>query len=300
MYEDFYGLRTKPFQMIPDPEFIYWSESHLMAFTMLRYGILSSSPMTVITGDVGTGKTTMLNQLMEEFPKEYHIGLLSNVQAGKGELLEWSLMAFEQPFEGSHVQLFQRFENFLLENYAQGRQSILIIDEAHNLSVGQLEELRILLNVNQASDLLLQIILIGQPELRAMLGQENLRQFAQRITSDFHLAPLERHEIQGYIQRRLSIAGCDREIFAHASCNLIFHATRGIPRLINVLCDLCMVYGFSADRTFIDEDLVRELMSGIERNGIFNQLTPLSSVPKLVASEPGPRMSHQRQQSDEA
>lgn len=289
MYEQFYGLNAKPFQMVPDPEFLYWSENHLMAFTMLNYGILNASPLTVITGDVGTGKTTLLRQLLDEFPEEMVVGLISNLQDGKGELLEWTLMAFDQPFDGSHVTRFKRFRDFLVEQYGAGRHVVLIVDEAQNLGIGQLEELRMLSNVNAERDQLLQIILVGQPELRDMLNRNELRQFSQRITSDFHLRPLEAHEVQGYIQRRLSVAGIDasREIFPSRTCELIAHATDGVPRLINTLCDLCLVCGFSTERHIIDEDILRDLAGGMERNGIFNQLGPLSGAPTLVEPKDG-------------
>ncbi len=289
MYEEFYGLKTKPFQMGPDPSYLYWSESHLMAFTMLRYGILSNSPLTVITGDVGAGKTTLLRQLLEEFPQQLTAGLVSNIQSGKGALLEWVLMAFDQPYGGSHVERFQRFQDFVLETYAAGKQVALIVDEAQNLDIDQLEELRMLSNINAEKDQLLQIILVGQPELREQLSKPELRQFSQRITSDFHLTPLEAQEVQGYIQRRLAVAGADREIFPRGTCELVAHATRGVPRLINVLCDLCMVYGYSGDRLMIEEDVLRDLMAGMERNGIFNQFTPLSTPPTLVTTDPARR-----------
>lgn len=285
MYEEFYGLKTKPFQMVPDPSFLYWSDGHLMAFTMLHYGILSGSPLTVITGDVGSGKTTLLRQLLREFPDDLEAGLISNLQAGKGELLEWALMAFGKSYEGGHVQRFQRFQDFLIDRYAAGKQVALIVDEAQNLGIEQLEELRMLSNINAEQDHLLRIILVGQPELRDMLGRPELRQFAQRITSDFHLRPLEAHDVQGYIQRRLAVAGANRTIFPAGTCELVFHATGGVPRLINILCDLCLVYGFSADRDIVEEDILRELMSGMERNQIFNQFESLKAPPRLVAAE---------------
>lgn len=285
MYETFYELDCKPFQMGPDPAFMYWSDAHLMAFTMLRYGLLSNSPITVITGDVGSGKTTLLRQLLDEFPRELVAGLISNIQKDRGELLEWILMAFGQSYDGSHVQRFQRFQDFVLENYAAGRHVALIVDEAQNLGVAQLEELRMLSNINADKDLLLQIILVGQPELREKLTLPELRQFSQRITSDYHLRPLEVHEVRGYIERRLAVAGAEREIFPKAICELIAHATGGVPRLINVLCDLCLVYGYSGDRFVIDEDVLRDLMSGMERNGVFNQFTQLARTPKLVPTD---------------
>jgi type II secretory pathway predicted ATPase ExeA len=282
MYEEFFKLRVKPFQVSPDPAFLYWSDSHSMAFTMLRYGILNSSPITVITGEVGAGKTTLLRQLLQEFPNELVTGLISNIQPGRGELLEWILMAFDQHFDGSHIHRFQRFQNFVIDCYASGKQVALIIDEAQNLGVEYLEELRMLSNINSDRDQLLQIILVGQPELRDMLHTMELRQFAQRISSDFHLSALGEDEVQKYIQRRLAVAGTEREIFPRATCDLIFHATGGVPRLINVLCDLCMAYGFSAERDVIDVDILRELMSGMERNRVFNQFASLNGPPKLV------------------
>ncbi|MEM0945186.1 MAG: AAA family ATPase, partial [Pseudomonadota bacterium] len=288
MYEEFYGITERPFQVVPDPSFMFWSEAHLMAFTMLRYGVMSASPLTVITGEVGAGKTTLLRQLLEEFPKELVAGLISNLQANRGELLEWALMAFDQPFKGmSHVERFDAFQKFVIEQYASGKQVTLIVDEAQNLGVDQLEELRMLSNINAEKDQLLQIILVGQPELREILGRQEMRQFSQRITSDFHLEPLKGYEVRGYIERRLAVAGAEWEVFPQETCDLIYRATRGVPRLINVLCDLCLVYGFASDRRVIDPDILRELMSSTERNGIFNQFSPLGSQPTLVTQDDG-------------
>lgn len=286
MYEEFYGLKVKPFQMIPDPSFLYWSDSHLMAFTMLRYGVMSSSPLSIITGEVGAGKTTLLRQMLDEFPPTLEVGLMSNIQPGRGELLEWTLMAFNQPYDGSHVERFQRFQEFVIACYAADRQVVLVIDEAQNLSIEQLEELRMLSNINADRDQLLQIILVGQPELRQMLAQPELRQFSQRITADFHLSALNEHEVQGYIQRRLVVAGCDREVFPTQICNMIYKATDGVPRLINVLSDLCLVYGFAAERDVIDEEVLRELLVSMEQKGIYNQIRPLAPMtPKLVQTD---------------
>ncbi|MEM7236198.1 MAG: AAA family ATPase [Pseudomonadota bacterium] len=285
MYESFYGLKVKPFQMVPDPAFMFWSETHQMAFTMLRYGILSMSPLTVITGEVGVGKTTLLRKLMNELSEdEMRVGLISNMQAGKGELLEWALMAFGMPFYGNHVECFHRLQQFIIDTYSDGRRVTLIIDEAQNVSVEQLEELRMLSNINAESDQLLQIILIGQPELRKMLARPELRQFVQRITSDFHMTTLNADETYAYIQHRLEVAGMEpgRMVFPRRICDLIYYTTGGVPRMVNVLSDLCLVYGYSADRPVIDEDLLRHLMSGIEKNGIFAQFRPLSGAPTLV------------------
>ena len=285
MYEAFFGLRSKPFQMIPDPGYIYWSKSHSMALKMLQYGIMSGSPLTVITGDVGTGKTTLLRHLFYEFPDDLEAGLMSNIQSGKGDLLEWVLMAFDQPFGGDHVQRFRRFQDFVLSRYALGKRVALIVDEAQNLDVDQLEELRMLSNVNAEDDQILNIILVGQSELRALLNRPDLRQFAQRITADFHIGPLKSDEVQAYIEHRLKAAGTTRLIFPATVCELIAHVTGGVPRLINVLSDLCLVHGYAAERDVIDEDMLRELLAGATENGIFNQFKPLKTGPRLVDDE---------------
>lgn len=289
MYEEFFGLKAKPFQVSPDPSFIFWSKSHSMTIAMLRYGLLSASPLTVITGEVGAGKTTLLRQLLEEFPKDLKVGLISNMQPDKGGLLEWALMSFDQPFtDATYVERFNRFQRFIIEAYSEGQQVALIVDEAQNLGIDQLEELRMLSNVNAEKDLLLQIILIGQPELREKLALPELRQFSQRITSDFHLETLSASEVQPYIARRLEIAGASWRIFPPETCEKVYNVTRGVPRLINVLCDLCLVYAFSSEKRVVDVETMRDLMGGIEKNGIFNQFSrmdPATPDQKLQNSD---------------
>ena len=279
MYEEFFELNAKPFQVSPDPSYIFWSKSHSMTIAMLRYGLLSSSPLTVITGEVGAGKTTLLRQLLGEFPKSLKVGLISNMQPDKGSLLEWALMAFDQPFaDGTYVERFDRFQNFVIEAYAEGKQVALIVDEAQNLGIDQLEELRMLSNINSEKDLLLQIILIGQPELREKLSMPELRQFSQRITSDFHLETLTAAEVEPYISRRLEVAGASWRIFPTETCEKIYNVTRGVPRLINVLCDLCLVYAFSSEKHVVDVEVMRDLMGGIAKNGIYNQFSPMDPL----------------------
>ncbi|MEL7089274.1 MAG: AAA family ATPase, partial [Planctomycetota bacterium] len=223
--------------------------------------------------------------LLDEFPGETEVALLSNVQGGRGELLEWILMAFGQPYDGGHVARFQRLEQFLIKRYSEGARLTIIIDEAHNVSVEQLEELRLLSNINSGGDLLLQIILVGQPELRDLLARPDLRQFVQRITADFDLTALQDEDISHYIQHRLKVAGCERVLFPEETCQLIAHVTRGIPRLINIFCDLCLVYGYASDASVIDRATLHRLLLDMEKNAIFRQFTPLSSAPTLVADK---------------
>ena len=283
MYEEFYGLRSRPFLTSPDPSFLFWAEQHTLAFTMLRYGIMTRAPVTVVTGEIGAGKTTLLRQLLREVPQDLLVGLVSNMQTGRGELLHWIMMAFDQPFEDqSYVRTMQRFQDFVIEAYAAGKRVVVIVDEAQNLKPETLEELRMLSNINADGDELIQIVLVGQPQLRELLNRPEMVQFAQRISADFHLGTLSAEEADAYIQHRLSVAGAQWRIFPRATCDLVHEATRGVPRLINILCDLCLVYGFSADRKVIDEGLLREFLNGAKRHGIYDQFSPLAEGPKLV------------------
>ncbi|MEX2518719.1 MAG: AAA family ATPase [Paracoccaceae bacterium] len=285
MYESFYGLKERPFLTLPDPEFLFWSDNHVMAFTMLRYGVMTRAPLTVITGDVGAGKTTLLRKLLRELPEDVTTGLVSNMQEGRGELLHWVMMALDQPFDAneSYVSLFKRFQDFVIAAYAAKRRVLLIFDEAQNLGVKSLEELRMLSNINADKDELLQIILVGQPELRELLARQELRQFSQRISSDFNLGPLGKSETVKYIRRRLNIAGAETEIFPTRTCEMIHDATGGVPRLINILCDFCLLYGYSAERHVIDEDLLNEFLESARIRGIYNQFTAPRPTPKLVS-----------------
>jgi type II secretory pathway predicted ATPase ExeA len=182
MYEAFYGLKCRPFLMVPDPEFLYWSDTHRLAITMLRYGLVSRAPITVITGGIGTGKTTLIRHLMAEIPEDLTLGLISNMQRGRGDLLHWAMLALEQEVrDEQYVQTFMRFQDVLIARYAEGRRVALIIDEAQNLAVSQLEELRMLSNINTEKDEILQLILVGQLKLRELLGRPDLEQLKQRI-----------------------------------------------------------------------------------------------------------------------
>lgn len=283
MYEDFYSLKVRPFLTVPDPEFLYWSEAHALAFTMLRYGIVSRAPITVISGDIGSGKTTLLRQLLRETPADLVVGLVSNMQVGRGHLLQWVMMALgEEPGDAPYVELFRRFQDFVIARYAEGKRVVLIFDEAQNLGVEALEELRMLSNINSDKDELLQLILVGQPQLRELLARPELTQFAQRISSDFNLTPMSAPELRAYVNHRLEVAGASWRIFPDRTCDLIHAATGGVPRLVNILCDLCLVYGFSAESKVISECLLREFLSSAQRRGIYQQFAPLPEAPTLV------------------
>src|SRR5712692_2227263 len=256
MYEAFYGLREKPFSILPDPDLIYWGANHRLAFAMLEFGVMNNAGFTVITGEIGSGKTTLLRFLLRRLDPQVSVGLISNTPRGKDGLLGWVMMSLNQPFEEPYPALFKRFQQFLYDEHAKGRHVILIVDEAQNLGLETLEELRMLSNVNVDKDQFLQIILVGQPELKDMLRTPQLRQFAQRVSSDFHLMPLTAGEVAHYINYRLGAVGARVQLFSEQACKLIAEASCGIPRTINILCDTALVYAFASGAQMITTDLV--------------------------------------------
>ena len=264
MYETFYGFNEKPFTLLPDPEFLFLSKKHRMALTMLEYGVVNQAGFSVITGEVGAGKTTLIRKLLHNLDHDITIGLVSNSQCETfEELLQWILFAYELEYTGkSKVELYQEFTSFLIQVYGKNRRAVLIIDEAQHLSANILEQLRMLSNVNADKHQVLQLILVGQPELRSILKRPELQQFAQRIAIDYHLLPLDLEETHKYICHRLTVAGGDAEIINDEGRELVWRYSRGVPRLINVLCDTALVYGFAEQESKISvkllEDVIRD------------------------------------------
>ena len=283
MYEEFFGLTDKPFSIQPDPSFLYWGRSHRLAYAMLEYGVLNHAGISVITGEVGCGKTTLLHRLLDQLSDTHTVALLSNVQEGRGDLLSWVLMGFGEPFAGkSHVELFSQLQSFFISEYAKGKRVILIIDEAQNLSMDMLEELRLLSNINAGKDHLLQLILVGQPELKGLLNRPELLQLAQRVGSDFHLTPLNNEEVRAYIETRLSIAGCRRRLFTNRAMDLIAEQSRGVPRVINIIADTAMVYAFSAQELVIGVEIVRNVIRDKTDYGVFGIASDDQTAPPLA------------------
>lgn len=261
LYLTRFGFRERPFSLSPDPDMMFWSRSHRRAFTVLEYGLLARAPLTVVTGEVGTGKTTLIQDLLRRVKDDITLGLISNAQGDRGDLLRWVLNALdvELPADYDYISLFQSFQNFVIDEYAAGRHVVLIIDEAQNLGTHMLEELRMLTNINSGKDELLQIILVGQPELRQLISLPELRQFAQRVTAAFHITPFDLEETGAYIRHRLRHVGGTGDEFSDAAIQRIFGQTDGIPRLINKLCDLTLVYAASDDRPQVDVDTIEEV-----------------------------------------
>jgi general secretion pathway protein A len=268
MYEAFYGLREKPFSILPDPDLIYWCQNHRLAFAMLEFGVMNSAGFTVITGEIGCGKTTLVRYLLRKLDDHVTACLISNTPRTHDGLLPWVMMSLNLPFEGSYPALFKQFQRFLRDQFSRGRRTILIVDEAQNLGFDALEELRMQSNINTDKQQLLQIILIGQPQLRDMLRAPQMLQFAQRISSDFHLRPLNAVEVSEYINFRLRAVGSHYELFTDEACKIVADASRGIPRTINILCDTALVYGFAAGLEKITAELVEKVIQNKAQFGV--------------------------------
>lgn len=265
MYEDFYQLTEKPFSLLPDPSMLYLSRQHSTAYSLLEYGVQGHAGFVVITGEVGCGKTTLLRHLLTQLKHDVTVGLISNTAKAGDALLKWALLAFGQDFKQQDpVELHQRFETFLIDQYAAGKRVVLIVDEAQHLPVDTLEELRMLSNINADKDQVLQIILTGQPELQDKLQRPDLRQFAQRIGANYHLKPLTPEETPRYIRHRLQRVGGDPALFTDQAIDLVHTHARGIPRLINGLCDLSLVYGYADGAPEIGEPTVRAVINDQE------------------------------------
>ena len=262
MYEEHFGLKERPFALLPDPAYLYPSHSHDMALSLLRYSLLSEQGFVVITGPVGSGKTTIVNKLLDELGSDVSAGLINYAHTNFGDLPEWVCMSFGLDYkEKSPAELFDVFSRFLVDQYAARRKTVLIVDEAQNMGAEQLEQLRMLTNVNAKKEFLLNLILVGQPELRRILEAPNLRQLTQRISVAHHLEPFNRDETYDYVAYRVRVAGGSADLFSGQALRLIWKESRGVPRLINTLCDLSLVYAFGAKKSRVDGRVVSEVMA---------------------------------------
>jgi putative secretion ATPase (PEP-CTERM system associated) len=266
MYESFFNLRVKPFDLLPDPQFIYLSKSHKKALTYLDYGIKERSGFILLTGEVGSGKTTLIRDLLEKCYDHVVVSKIFNTRVTSEQLISMINDDFGLDVQGKDkITLIRDLNEFLINQYACGNQPILIIDEAQNLSHDLLEEVRMLSNLEATNSKLLQIILVGQPELRTILATPELRQLRQRISINCHLQALSRMEIELYIARRLEVAGNALAVtFSADSFDIIFHYSRGIPRLINIICDYLMLSAFAEETTFITLEMIHEVIGDLD------------------------------------
>lgn len=262
IYLEHFGLTERPFSLVPDPDFLFWSPAHKKAYTMLQYGLYTRSPITLITGEVGAGKTTLLQYLLAKVAGDMTVGLVSNAQGGRGSLLRWVMMALSQEAapDTDFVDLFKRFQDFLIHEYSQGRNVVIIFDEAQNLDMETLEELRMYTNINTNKDELLQIILVGQPELRDLVRKPGLEQFCQRVAANVHLTAMDVETVASYIQHRMEKAGSKNNVFTEEATDMIARAAQGVPRIVNQIADFSLVYASSDDSDTVDKDTVRKVL----------------------------------------
>jgi general secretion pathway protein A len=261
MYASFFGLNEKPFSITPDPRYLFLSERHAEALAHLVYGINEAGGFIQLTGEVGTGKTTVVRSLLTQAPKHAEIALILNPRMTPAEFLlaicEELRLTVPQGSERSLKDLVDLLSRHLLKAHSEGKRIVLVVDEAQNLAPEVLEQVRLLTNLETETQKLLQIILIGQPELRELLGRVELRQLAQRITGRYHLDPLSPEETSAYVRHRLRVAGATREIFANGALREIQRLSGGVPRLINIISDRALLGAFTEDRHLVSGSFVR-------------------------------------------
>jgi len=268
MYEEFFNLTAKPFELVPNPEFLFLSKSHKKALTYLDYGIKERVGFILLTGEVGSGKTTILRNLIKGLGERIVLSKIFNTRVSSEQLIAMVNEDFGLEVAGKdRLTLLRELNEFLIEQYARGNQPILIIDEAQNLSADLLEEVRLLSNLETDRSKLLQIILVGQPELRKALHQPELKQLRQRIGISCHLKPLCLEETGNYIRHRLQVAGNrDAVELPQETIEVIYQFSRGIPRLINIIGDFLMISAFAEQTREISVDLVREVVGELEED----------------------------------
>jgi general secretion pathway protein A len=281
MYENFYGLKEKPFQITPNPDYLYLSPVHENALTYLEYGLMENVGFILLTGEIGAGKTTLARYLLSQFETEKEIAVIFNTNVTPDELLILILKSFKlEPVDGNKTKNLDILQQFLIDRYSKNKQVLLIIDEAQNLSDEVLEEVRMFSNLQSNEQNLIQIMLVGQPELKDRLLKPGHGAFAQRVAVNFFLSGLTDKETESYIFHRLKKAGGNANIFTPKAIEMIFQASRGIPRTINLLCDTALVYGFGYEFKNIDAPVIEQVIK--DKGGM--GLTVLTENKKVAFS----------------
>ncbi|MGC8811452.1 MAG: ExeA family protein [bacterium] len=268
MYEHFYGLKENPFSLTPDPHYLYLGENHREALAQLIYGVRQKKGFIVLTGEVGTGKTTIIRSFMETLngsQSNTRVALLFNPRLSVNEFFQYILKDFGINSNGATKgEYLHALYEYLIDAYQKDEKVVLIIDEAQGLSKELLEEIRLLSNLETSKAKLLQIVLVGQPELGHTLLQDELRQLRQRVNLQHHLPPLSESETGGYIRKRLRIAGCRNPIFTPQAIKEIYKYTGGVPRLINVLCDNALLTGYALESKIISPKIIRDVANDLK------------------------------------
>ncbi len=270
MYEEFYGLKENPFNVTPNPDYIYLGENHREALAQLLYGVRTKKGFIVITGEVGTGKTTLIHFLLEKLEGNNHTktAFLFNPKLTVNDFIQYILKDLGVRVQGqTKGEFLHHLHRYLLNAYRRDERVVLIVDEAQGLRPELLEEIRLLSNLETSKSKLLQIVLVGQPELDKTLSQTEFRQLRQRINLRYHLRPLNFKETREYIEKRLRVAGATEPIFTDKAIKEIYRRSGGIPRLINILCDNALLNGFALDQKRVDEKSVREVSIDLKLGG---------------------------------
>lgn len=290
MYTRFFGLNEKPFAITPDPRYLFMSERHGEGLAHLIYGVTEGGGFIQLTGEVGTGKTTLVRSLLGQLPTEVDLALILNPQVTALEFLLsiCEELGVELPAnKDSTKALVDALNRHLLQAHARGRRTILLVDEAQNLAEDVLEQVRLLTNLETAKQKLLQIILIGQPELRELLAKNSLRQLAQRVTGRYHLEPLSQQEASQYIDHRLKVAGALSAVFDASAKKAVYRLSGGIPRIMNVICDRALLGAYSAETRTVNRAIVKRAateVSGVTPASLWRWLLPASAVAALVVA----------------
>jgi len=283
MYLDHFGLLEAPFSIAPDPRYLYMSERHREALAHLLYGMDSDGAFILLTGDVGTGKTTVSRCLLEQVPDDTNLALVLNPKLNSIELLQVMCDEFRIAYKKTDLTikaLVDYINRYLLGAHAQGKKTVVLIEEAQNLDLDVLEQLRLLTNLETSERKLLQVILLGQPEFLDVLDRPELSQLAQRITARFHLGPLKLGEVEEYVVHRLAIAGCRRPLFQHGVIKQLYHYSGGVPRLINVICDRALLGCYVQNRHYVDKSTLksaaREVLGEKKAAAVSRKIKPRS------------------------
>ena len=294
MYNDHFGFREKPFNLVPNPSYLFLSSRHANALTFLEYGLAEKVGFVMLTGEIGIGKTTLVRHLLNQIESEMDVAVIFNTNVLSDDLIRLILAEFEVPVENgiSKAKALEALYEFLIQRYSQGRNVLLIIDEAQNLTPEVLEEIRMLSNLQTDQDMLLQIMIVGQPELRDKIRDPKMEQFAQRIAVSYHLAAMTQDETREYIAHRIEKAGGRSSLFSGEAVEKIFEASGGIPRTINLLCDAALVYGYADELQEIGTDTLAQV---IEDKGGMGVFTRAGSAGK---QEPGPAPGERNRETE--
>lgn len=288
MYNEYFGLSEAPFSISPDPRYLFLSDKHREALAHLIYGVGDQGGFVLLSGEVGTGKTTICRCLLQQVPDNADIAFIINPKQSVNQLLQSIFKELHIALEkgATSKDLIDHLTQYLLAAHSRGRNTILIIDEAQNLTTDVLEQLRLLTNLETNEKKLLQLVLLGQPELNHMLDKPELRQLAQRITARYHLSPLSRKEVTEYVEHRLSVAGCRSSLFSPGALRRVYHLSKGVPRLINLICDRSLLGAYASNSDGITSKIVNkaaaEVLSNPSRRSVWRPLWWALSMGVLI------------------